>query len=414
MRTVSQYLQRAREAKSQELSQSFVRLALVIVVSIYLFIYYTVYPEKEVVMPFIWAVLVYFIYSVILTIHILSSIEYKPLRHYFTIVFDMSLIGFGMYTGETASAFFYGSYFWLILGNGLRFGQRSLHISTLLAAISFALVITTTGFWQQNLGFGLGLMIWLFLLPPYIGKLIIAKETALEQALLADTAKSRFLANMSHELRTPLNGIIGYSQMIHEEELDLQEAKYAAQKIDTAASHLLALINELLDLASIESGKMKIKKEVVEISGLIDDVLTLVEATASKKHIEINTDTLFDQKVLADRLRLKQVIVNLLSNAIKYNHDNGHVSVETSVDKGKVIINICDDGPGLSREEQAKVFLPFERLSADSANVEGAGIGLMITKSLVNMMDGEIGVESEKGKGSCFWIKLPVAQVSKL
>jgi signal transduction histidine kinase len=102
--------------------------------------------------------------------------------------------------------------------------------------------------------------------------------------------------------------------------------------------------------------------------------------------------------------------VNLLSNAIKYNHDNGHVWLETSAEKDKVRINICDDGPGLSKQEQAKVFEPFERLMADSAKVEGAGIGLMISRSLIKMMDGDIGVESEKDKGSCFWIKLPIVR----
>ncbi|MEJ2140981.1 MAG: HAMP domain-containing sensor histidine kinase [Gammaproteobacteria bacterium] len=280
----------------------------------------------------------------------------------------------------------------------------------MLAALSFSVVLATTQFWQENISLGLGLMIWLFLLPPYIGKLIVAKEKALEHALLADNAKSRFLANMSHELRTPLNGIIGYSQMVYEEDIDMEEARYATQKIDKAAHHLLALISELLDLASIESGKMKIKKEVVELAPLINDAVNLVESTAGKKHINIKLRSIGHYKIMADRLRLKQVIVNLLSNAIKYNHDNGHVWLETSAEKDKVRINICDDGPGLSKQEQAKVFEPFERLMADSAKVEGAGIGLMISRSLIKMMDGDIGVESEKDKGSCFWIKLPIVR----
>jgi two-component system sensor histidine kinase RpfC len=407
---LTQLFQQAKAAKSQEFSQSLVRLSLVVLVSIYLEIYYALFPEKTVMMPFIWAVTVYFIYCVILVLHILLYIKFNPVRHYFTIVFDMSLLGFGMYTGDVLSAFFYGAYFWLILGNGLRFGQRSLHLSTLLAAISFATVISITDFWQQHIELGVGLMIWLFLLPPYIGKLIIAKERALEHALLADNAKSRFLANMSHELRTPLNGIIGYSQMIHEEDIDIEEAKYASEKIDKAANHLLALISELLDMASIESGKMKIKKEAVELVSLIDEVISLVEATASKKHITIEVKANGQQIIMSDRLRLKQVLVNLLSNAIKYNHEDGQVRIETSLEKDNIVIGICDDGPGLSKEEQKKVFEPFERLSADSAKVEGAGIGLMITRSLVNMMGGEIGVDSEIDKGSCFWIKLPLAR----
>ncbi len=333
--------------------------------------------------------------------------EFIPARHYFTVVFDMTLLAIGMYAGDVAAAFFYGGYFWLILGNGLRFGQRSLHLSVLLAAISFTVVMITTPFWQQHIVFGAGLMIWLFLLPPYIGKLIRAKETALEKALLADNAKSRFITNMSHELRTPLNGIIGYSQMIYEDEMDFEEAKHAAKRIDNSGKHLLALINELLDMASIESGKMKINKEEVEVSPIIEEVMNLVEATANKRNIKLSFDSFKAIKVTADRLRFKQVLVNLVSNAIKYNHDNGQVSLYYTVKDDMLMIHVCDTGPGLTKEEQDKIFKPFERLKANSAEVEGAGIGLMITKSLVTMMDGEIGIDSEKDKGSCFWIKLP-------
>ena len=394
---------------NEELSQSLVRIALVVIVSFYLLGYYFIYPEKEVIMPFIWAVATYFLFGILILIHIFIYSEFIPLRHYFTVVFDMALLGLGMYAGDIAAAFFYGGYFWLILGNGLRFGQRSLHISVLLAAISFFSVISTTPFWQENSALGIGLMIWLFLLPPYIGKLIRAKEMALEQALLADDAKSRFITNMSHELRTPLNGIIGYSQMIHEEEVDLAEAKYACAKIDKSAQHLLALINELLDLASIKSGKMKIINETVNLSPLIDEVKTLVESTANKRNIELNFDSFKGQKITADRLRLKQVLVNLISNGIKYNHDDGEVTLSYTIMKNIIKIKICDTGPGLDKVEQDKLFKPFERLKANSADTEGAGIGLVITKSLMKMMNGEIGIESEKNKGSCFWIKLPIA-----
>lgn len=399
-----------KTSTNEELSQSLVRIALVVIVSFYLLGYYFIYPEKEILIPFIWAVIIYFVYGVLLTIHILIYPKFIPLRHYFTAVFDSSLLAIGMYAGDVAAAFFYGAYFWLILGNGLRFGQRSLHISVILSAISFTVVIYTTPFWQENIVLGIGLMIWLFLLPTYIGKLINAKEMALEQALLADNAKSRFITNMSHELRTPLNGIIGYSQMIHEEDVDLAEAKYACKKIDKSAQHLLSLINDLLDMACIESGKMKIVNEVIEISPLIDDIITLVESTANKRKIKLNFDSFKNQTVIADRLRLKQVLVNLVSNAIKYNHENGEVTLSYTVNKKTIKINICDTGPGLNKNEQEQLFKPFERLKENSSETEGAGIGLVITKSLIKMMNGQIGIESEKNKGSCFWIKLPIAK----
>ena len=395
------------EIKNQELSQALVRLGLVVVVFVYLYFYYKIFPAKEVVMPFIWAVNIYFVYSLLLITHILFHTSFNQLRHYISIVLDMGLLCVGMYAGDIASAFFYGGYYWLILGNGLRFGQHSLYISVGLAVVSFLTVINITEFWLENLALGWGLMIWLLLLPLYIGKLIKGKERALVRAQMADNAKSRFLANMSHELRTPLNGILGYSQMIHEEDIDIDEAKYAAKKVDKSATHLLCLINELLDMASIEAGKMKVSMEEVELLPLINEVMSLVIVTADEHNIQLDFESISEQSVYADRLRLKQVLVNLITNAIKYNSVNGCVSISSNKVDDSILIRVCDEGPGLSKEEQYIIFNPFERLSANPSNVEGAGIGLMITKNLVTMMGGEIGIESEKGSGSCFWIRMP-------
>ncbi|MGD8525177.1 MAG: HAMP domain-containing sensor histidine kinase [Thioalkalispiraceae bacterium] len=393
--------------KSRELSQSMVRLGLVLVVYLFLISYYLLSAEREFLTPFMWATICYFVFTVSFLIHIIIHPQFVSLRHYITMVLDMSLLGYGMYTGGIAAAFFYGGYLWLVMGNGLRFGRRSLYISVLLSTVSFAFVISYTPFWQQNRVLGLGLMLWLFLLPPYISKLISSKDEALKQAQLADHAKSQFLANMSHELRTPLNGIIGYAQMISEDEVEQDEVKYASEKIDKAAKHLLDLISELLDLASIEAGKMKVKREVVYLGPLLNEVMILIEASAKKRKISVDIGTIHDQPVSADRLRLKQVIANLLSNAIKYNHEGGQIRIVTSLSgSNSIVLSVCDTGPGLSEQEQAKLFMPFERLSAGSSSVEGAGIGLMITKRLVNLMHGDMGVESKKGEGSCFWVKL--------
>lgn len=404
---INQFIDRLMTSNSQELSQSLVRLGLLVVVYLFLISYYLLFPEEVFLTPFMWATICYCIFTVSLLSHIIFKPHFIQLRHYITIVLDMCLLSFGMVAGGVASAFFYGGYLWLVIGNGLRFGRRSLYISVVFATVSFSLVIYYTTFWRDNLVLGLGLMIWLFLLPPYIAKLIRSKDEALTQAQLADHAKSQFLANMSHELRTPLNGIIGYAQMIHEDEVEDEEVKYASEKIDKAANHLLELISELLDLASIEAGKMKVNDEVVYLTPLINEVMVLIEAPAQKRNITVNIQDICELAVKADRLRLKQVVVNLLSNAIKYNHEGGSVSISASqADKKSLVLRVSDTGPGLTEEEQGKIFAPFERLSAGSSTIEGAGIGLMITKRLVNLMHGEMGVESKNGEGSCFWIKL--------
>jgi two-component system sensor histidine kinase RpfC len=404
--------ERSAAIKNQELGQALVRLGLVVMVYIYIAIYLSIFnQDKASIMPFIWAVTIYFLYCFLLLVHIYIKPDFIFVRHYLTIILDMALLAVGMYTGGITAAFFYGAYIWIILGNGARFGQRSLYLSVIFAVLSFAVVIIITPFWQQNLILGFGLMIWLFLLPPYINKLITNKDKAIERAQMADNAKSRFLANMSHELRTPLTGILGYAQMIAEEDMDLEEARYAAVKVNKSANHLLTLINELLDIASIEAGKLKVEMSQVELLPLLQEVMNLVEVMAEKRHITFDLENTINCTVWADRLRLKQVLLNLLSNAIKYNRENGNVIVSMHAKDGRACIRVCDEGQGLNRDEQSIIFTPFERLSASPSSVEGAGIGLMISKNLIQAMAGEIGVESEKGSGSCFWIGLPVCEI---
>jgi len=398
------------DTKSQEYSQALVRLILMVFFLLYLSLYYNFHPEQEVEHPFLVAVIVYFLYCLALVMHINVFPAFNQVRHLFSIVFDMTLIGIGMYMGGIVAAFFYGGYLWLILGNGVRFGRRSLYISMVLAFISFSIVIVTSEFWKNHLEFGLGLLIWLILLPPYIGRLIKQKDIALELAQVADSAKSQFLTNMSHELRTPLNGILGYSEMIYEDGEGIEEAKLFSKKINSSAMHLLSLINGLLDMASIEAQKMKVEVEEVNLEQLLKEVMGMVEVLTKKHNINIDVNGELFVSVLADRLRLKQVVVNLLSNAIKYNSVNGSVRISSVVNNDAVTLRICDDGPGLSQAEQQLIFNPFERLTESASTNEGAGIGLMIARNLVRLMGGEIGVESVKGAGSCFWVSLPVVK----
>ncbi len=242
-------------------------------------------------------------------------------------------------------------------------------------------------------------------------QLIDAKETAVK----ASHAKSVFLSNMSHELRTPLNAVIGYSEMMLEESDDnnLREFAPDLEKINDAGRHLLALISEILNLARIESGKMDLNINCVNLNKISEDSLSIMYPIAEKRSIQIR-DNLAEIKSIevdADETRLKEILLNLLSNAVKYNSAQGNIELRVDDREDEVVVHVIDDGPGLSEEEIKELFEPFNRLKAGD-EIEGTGIGLTITKRLIEMMHGHIGVVSEPGKGSDFWISLPKAGAS--
>ncbi|MFN0161923.1 MAG: ATP-binding protein [Burkholderiales bacterium] len=235
---------------------------------------------------------------------------------------------------------------------------------------------------------------------------------ALALADRASRAKTDFIAGMSHELRTPLNAILGFAQL-----LDTGvPAPTLTQKRDLgqilkAGWYLLELINEILDLALIESGKLSLSQEPVALADLLPECLAMVESQAVERGIAIGLPR-FDAPVYvqADRTRFKQVLINLLSNAIKYNRDNGRVDLTCEArPEGRLRIGVRDTGSGLTPEQLGQLFQPFNRLGRESGAQEGAGIGLVVTKRLVGLMGGSIGAASEPGVGSEFWIDMKAA-----
>jgi PAS domain S-box-containing protein len=237
----------------------------------------------------------------------------------------------------------------------------------------------------------------------------------------ASAAKTEFLASMSHELRTPLNAILGFAQLLQRD----KKAPLTTRQLDRVdhvvrgGEHLLRLIDDVLDLARIEAGRVLISLESVNLAELLTEVKETLGPMAARTNISLSIDSLHTStvepqalQVVADRTRLAQILMNYGTNAIKYGRSGGHATFHVAVSDGQARISVIDDGIGIPLAKQKVIFQPFQRAGQEAGPIEGTGIGLVITKRLAELMHGEVGFESTEGSGSCFWIELPLYRLS--
>ena len=403
-----------KNREDTEHEQAIIRIAITVCTFIYLYVSYEITGQTENRTIALTATVLYLVFALfIVTATLLDKHASRP-RRVLGIFTDTGIVTFALFITGDIGAPLYGAYLWVIIANGLRFGKNYLYLSQLLSVIGFSFVIFTGTFWQKYPTFAAGLLIWLVVIPPYVSMLLNRLEAAVDKAKKADTAKSDFLANMSHELRTPLNAVIGYSELLEEEarEDGLEHYSSDLQKIHHSGTHLLGLINEILDLSKVEQGQMEIFSEEIDIRQLMLEVKTTIQPMAEKNanYLQIHMpDDIGSFRT--DLTKLRQVLFNLLSNACKFTHDGKIIlNVQKKVDdeQSSIIFTIEDNGIGISPEKIDAIFEPFRQETTDTTKqFGGTGLGLAISKRFIELLGGQLQLKSRKGEGSVFTVQLP-------
>ncbi len=327
---------------------------------------------------------------------------------------DITAVSLILYITGEGSMPLVAVYLWVIIGYGFRYGLNYLILTSLLSLTGFSIVLWSGGMWQTSTTFSITMLIMLTLIPFYLGLLIQRLHMAMELVKDATRAKSKFLANMSHELRTPLNGVIGMGDLLMDTKLSHKQQELA-HSIQTSAGILLGVIEKILDFSRIEAGKVVLEQSEFDLHSLVSDTASLFSHQARIKglkfsaHIDPNTPYL----LRGDSFHLRQVLNNLIGNAIKFTSD-GSVELRvkpvcTTDENVWLRFEVEDTGIGIAEEDQTILFESFQQLDASTTRrFGGTGLGTAIARQLVELMGGAIGLDSHLGRGTCFWVEVPL------
>ncbi len=332
---------------------------------------------------------------------------------------DLSTTSIGIGAAGDAGAPLYVVLLWVIFGNGFRYGRRYLFAASAFGTVAFGAAIHFNTYWQNKLSLGIGLLVGLVVLPLYVSSLLKKLTIAGKRAEEANRAKNRFLANMSHEMRTPLNGIIGMLDLLKGTSLSTEQEELT-KTIDDSAHTLLFLMQDVLDLSKIEAGKVSVDVSDFDLYAVVKHTVAIVEPQARFKGLAtfLRVPSNVPFLLRGDPLLLRQVLLNLLGNALKFT-EQGEVGVRVTLESetprhATVRFEVADTGIGISAEAQRRIFDRFTQADESiTRRFGGTGLGTTISKEIVEMMGGTIGVHSEPGKGSIFWFTVELAKQSR-
>jgi two-component system sensor histidine kinase RpfC len=405
-----------------EHEQALIRVILATATFLYLRTYWTgslgrhLTPEESLLF---WTAAIFPLFSFLLFFLITVSSGISPYRRLLGIIADLCLAAYGISVVNHAGAPLYVIMLWVIFGNGFRYGRKYLFVSAAVGTVSFGAAIFENPYWSDKFPLGIGLQLGLVMLPLYISALLKKLTIAGKRAEEANRAKNRFLANMSHEMRTPLNGIIGMLDLLKGTPLSTEQEELT-NTIDDSAHTLLFLMQDVLDLSKIEAGKVSVEVSDFDLYAVVKHTVASVEPQARFKGIDtfLRVPSNVPFLLRGDPRLLRQVLLNLLGNALKFT-EKGEVGVRVTLEsetprQATLRFEVVDTGIGISAEAQRRIFDRFTQADESiTRRFGGTGLGTTISKEIVEMMGGTIGVRSEPGKGSTFWFTMEIAKQSR-